>query len=92
VDSVTVEFKTSQPVGHFPNALAHPQMIVHASNWALTTGPYHCVAFEPDHEMQLAASPEHWAGPPSLERITVSVDPDLDVQVHALEAGDADLV
>jgi peptide/nickel transport system substrate-binding protein len=92
LNSATVEFKTGRPVGHFPNALAHPQMIVHASDGALTTGPYHSVAFEPDHSMRLAPSLAHWAGRPPLERITVSVDPDLDAQVYALEAGEADLI
>ncbi len=92
VDSATVEFKTRQPVGHFPNALAHPQTIVHASDGALTTGPYHAVAFEPDRLMELAPSTSHWSGHPQLERITINVDPDLDVQVRALETGAADLI
>ena len=92
VDSVTVQFKTSQPSGIFPNALAHPQMIVHASGGALTSGPYHSVAFEADRHMQLESWPKHWAGVPHVERIAVSVDPDLDVQLRALEAGEADLV
>jgi peptide/nickel transport system substrate-binding protein len=92
LNSTTVEFKTNQPVGHFPNALAHPQMIVHASDGGLTTGPYHSVAFEPDRCMRLEPSLSHWAGLPQLERITISVDPDLDAQVHALEAGEADLI
>ena len=94
VDDLTVQFKTSRPVGHFPNALAHPQMIVHASDGAFikTSGPYHAVEFEPERFMRLAASRAHWAGPPQLEQITVSVDADLDVQVRALEAGDADLI
>jgi peptide/nickel transport system substrate-binding protein len=92
LNNATVEFKTRQPVGHFPNALAHPQMIVHASDGALTTGPYRCVAFEPDRCMRMEPSLAHWAGRPLLEQITVSVDPDLDAQMHALEAGEADLI
>jgi peptide/nickel transport system substrate-binding protein len=92
LDDLTVQFKTNRPVGYFPAALAHPQMIVHASDGALTTGPYHSVAYEPDRIMRLEPALAHWSGPPQLERITVSVDPDLDVQVRALEARQADLI
>jgi peptide/nickel transport system substrate-binding protein len=92
VDDRTVRFTTSQPVGHFPNALAHPQMIVHAANGALTSGPYHAVALEPERFMRLEATRAHWAGTPALDQITVSVDADLEVQVGALETRQADLI
>src|SRR5438128_2151115 len=55
-------------------------------------GPYHVVAFEPECSMQLEASLTHWAGRPRLERITITVDADLNAQAAALEGGDADLI
>jgi len=52
-------------------------------------GPYHAVAFEPERSMQLEASLTHWASRPRLERITITVDADLDAQAAVLQTTDA---
>jgi peptide/nickel transport system substrate-binding protein len=92
VDESTLEFRTPRPYGHFPNALAHPQMIVFGPDGAPLTGPYRPVEFETDRRLVLAPFVDHWAGPPPLARIDVAVHPDLDTQIHALESGEADLI
>jgi peptide/nickel transport system substrate-binding protein len=92
VDGSTVEFRTPRPCGYFPNALAHPQMIVYGPSGAPLTGPYRPVEFEADRRLVLEPFIDHWAGPPPLDRIVVTVDPDLDAQIRALESGQADLI
>jgi peptide/nickel transport system substrate-binding protein len=91
-DKHTLEFITPRPLGNFPSALAHPQLIVHAADGALTTGPYHATTFEPDRRMELRRSRHHWAGLPRFERISISVSADLDAQIDALESGEADVI
>jgi peptide/nickel transport system substrate-binding protein len=92
VDARTVEFTMSRPAGNFAAALAHPQLIIHRANGSVLTGPYRPVEFEPDRCLVLDSFADHWAGLPSIPRITVRVIPEFEARVEALESGEADVI
>jgi peptide/nickel transport system substrate-binding protein len=92
VDARTLEFQTPEPAGNFAAALAHPQLIIHAANGALLTGPYRPLEFEADRRLVLEAVAGHWAGPPAIPRISVRVVPDFQARLQAFESGEADLI
>jgi peptide/nickel transport system substrate-binding protein len=93
LDPLTLEFKTPQPAGAFPNNLATFQFAIAkpgASGSALT-GPYKPVKLETDQLLTLEAFSDHWAGPPSIAKISVRVVADANARVLALQSGDLDL-
>jgi peptide/nickel transport system substrate-binding protein len=92
LDGTTVEFRTTEPVGHLPNALAHPQLTIHKRSGSLMTGPYRAVEFEDDRQLTLEPFVDHWAGRPPLDRISVSVQPDLEARMHMLQSGQVDAI
>jgi peptide/nickel transport system substrate-binding protein len=92
VDDWTLDFITPEPNGQLPSALAHPQLIVQTADGACLTGPYRPVEYQADRVLRLEQSAGHWAGPPSVGCVCISVMPDLSAQVAALQAGEADLI
>ena len=59
---------------------------------AIGTGPFRLVRFNPGGGATLARNPDHWAGAPAWETVTLRVIPDDGARVAALAAGDVDVV
>ena len=92
VNPTTLEFKTTKPLGNFPNALSSQYLTIHKSNGMVMTGPYKVAKFEVDRELALEAFPNHWDGPPPIARISVKLVPDANTRALALQAGDLDFL
>ncbi|WP_157180987.1 ABC transporter substrate-binding protein [Actinopolymorpha alba] len=91
VNRTTLEFRTPEPTGNFPNALAYHQFVVHKSDGAVMTGPYRPVDYQPGKVLELEAFPLHWSGCPPIERIIVQVISDTAARIRALEDDEVDL-
>ncbi len=95
VDPLTLEFRTTRPVGGFLNSLAAFQFVVHkpgSGGASVMTGPYRPVRFETDNLLELEAFREHWGGPPPIARISIRLVPDANARALALQSGDVDMV
>jgi peptide/nickel transport system substrate-binding protein len=98
VDTTTVELKTPQPTGVFPNALTSSNFIIHKSSTpggtdaTICTGPYRATSLAVDDQMVLEPFADHWAGPPPIARITVKKVVDPNTEILALQSGETDLV
>jgi peptide/nickel transport system substrate-binding protein len=94
VDPATLEFKTPNPEGAFPNNLAAFQFIVHkaTADGVVMTGPYRPVRLVPDESLQLEAFTGYWGGVPPIARIEVKGIRDTNARVLALQSGDIDLL
>ena len=98
LDDTTVEFKTPQPTGVFPNALTSSNFIIHkpstpgGADGIICTGPYRATSLAVDDQLVLEPFAEHWGGPPPIARITVKKVVDPNTEVLALQSGDTDLI
>lgn len=59
---------------------------------AIGTGPYRVVEYARGQRIVLAANPNHWAGPPSYERVVLRPITATGPRVAALLSGDVDLI
>ena len=98
IDMITVEFKTPQPTGVFPNALTSSNFIIHkpatpgGSDGSILTGPYRATQLNVDTDLTLEPFTDHWAGVPPIGRITIKKVQDPNTEVLALQAGETDLI
>ena len=91
VGATTLEFRTPEVIGNFPNALSYPQFVVSRERGKVMTGPYRSVACEPGRSLVLEPFAEHWAGPPGIGRIEIDVVDDPFERLESLRAGRHDL-
>jgi peptide/nickel transport system substrate-binding protein len=98
LDATTVEFKTPQPTGVFPNALTSSNFIIHkpatpgGTDGTILTGPYRATQLNVDSDLTLEPFTDHWAGIPPIGRITIKKVQDPNTEVLALQAGETDLI
>jgi len=98
IDSATVEVRTPQPTGVFPNALTSSNFIIQkastpgGSDGSILTGPYRPVSLNVDSDLTLEPFPGHWAGVPPIGRISVKKVQDPNTEVLALQSGETDLI
>jgi peptide/nickel transport system substrate-binding protein len=98
LDATTLEIKTPQPTGVFPNALTSSNFIVHkastpgGSDGSILTGPYRATSLNVDSDLTLQPFSDHWAGQPPIARITVKKVQDPNTEILALQSGETDLV
>lgn len=95
VDPLTLEFRSSRPVGGFLNSLAAFQFVIHkpgTGGASIMTGPYRPVRLETDNQLELEAFREHWGGPPPIARIRIRLVPDANARALALQSGEVDMV
>jgi peptide/nickel transport system substrate-binding protein len=91
VDPTTLEFKTPEPMGSFPNAVSAQFFVVHKGGTTLT-GPYKPTNLAVGQELDAEAFGEHWDGPPPLAKLTVRLVTDANARLLALRSGDVDMV
>ncbi len=91
VDSTTLDFKTAQPMGNFPNAVSAQFFVIH-KNGTIMTGPYRPTNLVVGQELDAEAFSEHWDGPPPLARLSVHLVTDANARMLALRSGDVDMV
>ena len=98
LDETTVEVKTPEPTGVFPNALTSSNFIIHkptspgGDDAIIQTGPYRATSLTVDSDLTLEPFADHWAGPPPIARITVKKVQDPNTEVLALQSGETDLL
>jgi peptide/nickel transport system substrate-binding protein len=91
VDPTTLDFRTPEPMGSFPNAVSAQFFVVHKNGTAMT-GPYKPGNLSVGQELDAEAFGEHWDGPPPLARLTVRLVTDANARMLALRSGDVDMV
>jgi peptide/nickel transport system substrate-binding protein len=91
VDPTTLEFKTPEPMGSFPNAVSAQFFLVHKNGTTLT-GPYKPTNLSVGQEFNAEAFAEHWDGPPPLAKLSVRLVTDANARMLALRSGDVDFV
>ena len=102
VGPMTVRVHTVDPYPLLPARLSEwfivSQAYVEANERATVserpvgTGAYRFVEWVKDDRLVLEANPDHWRGPPAVERVTFRPIPELSTRVAALQAGDVDLI
>ena len=91
VDPTTLEFKTPDPMGSFPNAISAQFFLIH-KNGTTMTGPYKPTNLAVGQEMNAEAFADHWDGPPPLAKLSVRLVTDANARMLALRSGDVDFV
>jgi peptide/nickel transport system substrate-binding protein len=91
VDPTTLEFKTPEPMGSFPNAISAQFFLIH-KNGTTMTGPYRPTNIAVGQSLDAEAFAEHWDGPPPLAKLSVRLVTDANSRMLALRSGDVDLV
>jgi peptide/nickel transport system substrate-binding protein len=91
VDPTTLEFRTPDPIGNFPNVISAQFFVIH-KNGTTMTGAYKPTNIAVGQELNADAFPDHWDGPPPLAKLTVRLVTDANARVLALRSGDVDLV
>ena len=100
VDDYTVQFNLAHPyapllqyldMGIVPNETA-AELGEDFSDNAVGTGPFKLDAWEKGDRIELSAFEEYYNGRPNIDRINISVIPDNNVRLIALESGDLDLI
>lgn len=56
------------------------------------TGPYYISKFQPGTGYELTANANYWDGPPSYEKVEISIIPEMSTQRLKLEGGELDLI
>lgn len=95
VDPLTVKIKLSKPHGGLPMLLYDYRVVMLPSEAGGTiegigTGPFKLESFDPESTTELVANPEHWAGPPKLDRMIFTAIPDSEARNQAMLAGQID--
>ena len=100
VDEHTVQFNLSQPyapllqyldMGIVPHGVA-AELGVEFGNNPVGTGPFKLDSWEKGNQIQVSAFDDYYKGRPNIDSINVSVIPDNNVRLIALESGDLDLI
>jgi peptide/nickel transport system substrate-binding protein len=91
VDATTLDFKTPEPMGNFPNAISAQYFVVHKGGTTMT-GPYKPTNLAVGQELDAEAFGDHWDGPPPLAKLTVRLVTDANARMLALRSGDVDMV
>jgi peptide/nickel transport system substrate-binding protein len=91
VDATTLDFKTPEPMGNFPNAISAQFFVVH-KNGVTLTGPYKPTNLAVGQELNAEAFADHWDGPPPLAKLSVRLVTDPNARMLALRSGDVDMV
>lgn len=91
VDAATLEFRTPEVIGNFPNALSYPQFVVNRGGGKVMTGAYRPLAGEPGRSLVLEPFDQHWAGPPALGRVKIDAIEDPFERLDALREDRYDL-
>jgi len=91
VDELTLDFKTPEPMGNFPNAISAQFFVVHKGGTTMT-GPYKATNLVVGQELDAEAFVDHWDGPPPLAKLTVRLVTDANARMLALRSGDVDMV
>ena len=96
-DPLTVRFITDQPLGTLPVSatlffIAPAALMTDEAffNSPVGTGPFSFVAWQPDAELEMTANPDHWAGAPGLQTLTIRDIPETAARVTSLETGEID--
>lgn len=91
IDATTLEFKTPEPMGSFPNAVSAQFFSIHKGGTVMT-GPYKPASFAVGQILEAEAFAGHWAGPPPLAKLSVRLVSDANARVLGLRSGDVDFV
>lgn len=100
LDEHTVQFNLSQPyapllqyldMGIVPHGAAAELGLDFGDN-PIGTGPFKLESWEKGNQVQLTAFDDYYKGRPNIDRINISVIPDNNVRLIALESGDLDLI
>ena len=100
VDDLTVQFNLSQPyapvlqymdMGIVPHEAAAELGPDFGDN-PVGTGPFQLVEWEKGSRILLEAFDDYFGGRPSIDQIDISIIPDNNVRLIALESGDLDLI
>ncbi|NOY44312.1 MAG: ABC transporter substrate-binding protein [Deltaproteobacteria bacterium] len=86
---VYVSFPSLLTLGILPQGLANRKDL---GDRVVGTGPYRLAAFRPGEEIVLEAFPEHFEGPPSLERIRFRIIPNATTRLLEIRSGGLDLL
>jgi peptide/nickel transport system substrate-binding protein len=96
-DPLTVQIKTSQPLGTVPisSSLLYVAPAAHLEDEAFFTAPFGMGAFKfvdwtPDSQLTMEANPDFWDGAPGLERLVIRDIPETAARVTAIETGEVD--
>lgn len=57
----------------------------------IATGPFMLVSHDPDVQTVMVANPNYWGGKPNVDKIVISVIPDINQRVFALMSGEIDI-
>lgn len=94
-DPLTVQIKTSEPVGTVPVSATllfiGPAAAMDNEgffNQPYGLGPFKFVSWTPDAELVMEANEEYWGGSPRLQRIVIRDIPETAARVTALETGE----
>lgn len=105
VDTHTVEFQLSSPLGSFPTIASYnvgivPKHVLEGQNIAeatefntrrpISTGPYMIANVIPGSQYEFVANPNFFRGAPSIDRVIFKILPDVNTQVAQLLSGELD--
>jgi peptide/nickel transport system substrate-binding protein len=100
VDALTVQFNLSQPyapllqyldLGIVPHEAA-AELGADFTDNPIGTGPFMLNAWSKGTSIELAAFDDYYMGRPAIDQLNISVIPDNNVRLIALESGDLDLI
>ena len=100
VDDLTVRFDLAQPYAPLLQYL-DKGIVPHEAAAALGadfgdnpigTGPFRLVSWEKGNRIELAANDDYYLGRPQIDRLDISIIPDNNVRLLALESGDLDFI
>lgn len=100
LDELTVQFNLSQPyapllqyldMGIVPHGAAAELGLDYGNN-PIGTGPFKLESWERGTQIHLSAFDDYYKGRPNIDRINISIIPDNNVRLIALESGDLDLI
>jgi peptide/nickel transport system substrate-binding protein len=91
VDPTTLDFKTPDPMGSFPNAVSAQFFVIHKGGTTMT-GPYKPTDLAVSQELDAEAFADHWDGPPPLAKLIIRLVTDANARMLALRSGDVDMV
>src|SRR5438270_2424959 len=80
VDTATLDFKTPEPMGNFPNAVSAQFFAVHKGGTSMT-GPYRPTNLAVGQELDADAFADHWDGPPPLAKLTLRLVTDANARM-----------
>ena len=94
INPMTLEFKAPSPSGSFANALSTQYFVIGKpgpNNTSILTSGYRPTQFETNQQVTLEPYANYWGGSPPIARITVTLQPDSNSRVLALQSGNVNM-